>query len=930
MRRVSILFIFVLATGASAQTALPPTSTVRYTEDYSFLRDPAAMEVAKRDPFSLAMIKFIPLSDAAHLTLGGELRTRKETALSKPPRVASGPRGESSNDRSGHNASRKKLPRSSKQRAGTAHENTPCQCSTNRRRRASHATFSLHVLACFGRPTDDRLVSAAVLHVGSAAERYACTPHRVTPPLPADKLLSTMGLSTAKRVVLYAAVVAGAGLLACPTMTAAAVGAAGIAAAGNLAGNALATDIHSLVSGNQLTSLSNHHLQELVGRALAVCIECYQNDNFPPKDASIVERWIPLLRRNDSELSALAKAARKHWREIDLAPQHAALSDTEIHESFVDHDRSKPHEVISADEWDSLIESLCEEASDKDKKSLWIDPVRRRVLSKYIAEKFATAVRELVKADLDPSVGTGGRVFIALHLDLMNALYAATRRVEAKTDDVLKKLETLEKHNADLSKLVVDHLTDEQKAHKDIFDLVDANRREHETTRTLIADGFATLNKKVDDNTDALARIEALVRAQLQQNPGVAATLSPDDQRIIDEYKRSTDERKQLNASVLQPDDQTDALLAAAKEKHLAEAFDLAMLEGKRWYFSSPIPQYDAAIPHFERAVKLRPSDLTARNNAAVAHSQARLGDIAAHQHRAIELYEGTLKLTPPGSVDWAMTQNNLGNALTNMPTGDRGKNLAKAVAAYEAALTVYTRSAHPVDWATTQNNLGIALADMPTGDRGENLTKAVAAFDAALTVRTRSAHPVEWAGTQNNLGNAWLNMPTGDRTDEKAGNLAKAVAAYEAALTVYTSSAHPVEWAATQNNLGNAWQSMPTGDRTDEKAGNLAKAVAAYEAALTVYTRSAHPVDWAMTQYNLGIALVKLAELPGQDACGLLRRAIAASKGALTVYTADAFPREHARTTNHLAIMRRMYEAAGCGDGDAGDVPFDDIPPAD
>lgn len=125
-----------------------------------------------------------------------------------------------------------------------------------------------------------------------------------------------------------------------------------------------------------------------------------------------------------------------------------------------------------------------------------------------------------------------------------------------------------------------------------------------------------------------------------------------------------------------------------------------------------------------------------------------------------------------------------------------------------------------------------------------------------------------------------------------------------------------------TQNNLGIAWRNLPTGDLGE----NLAKAIDAYEAALTVYTKDAHPVDWAMTQNNLAIALAALAELPGQDACGLLIRSIAASKGALTVYTAKAFPREHASTTKNLAIDREAYEARGCG----ADVPFEDIAPAE
>ena len=53
-----------------------------------------------------------------------------------------------------------------------------------------------------------------------------------------------------------------------------------------------------------------------------------------------------------------------------------------------------------------------------------------------------------------------------------------------------------------------------------------------------------------------------------------------------------------------------------------------------------------------------------------------------------------------------------------------------------------------------TQNNLGIAYADLPTGDRGENLTKAIACYEAALRVYTERDFPADWAMTQNNLGN--------------------------------------------------------------------------------------------------------------------------------------------------------------------------------
>ena len=65
----------------------------------------------------------------------------------------------------------------------------------------------------------------------------------------------------------------------------------------------------------------------------------------------------------------------------------------------------------------------------------------------------------------------------------------------------------------------------------------------------------------------------------------------------------------------------------------------------------------------------------------------------------------------------------------------NRGENIEKAIAFFEAALQVYTRDAFAQDWAMTQNNLANAYKDRIKGDRGENIEKAIAFFQAALEV---------------------------------------------------------------------------------------------------------------------------------------------------------------------------------------------------
>ncbi len=63
-------------------------------------------------------------------------------------------------------------------------------------------------------------------------------------------------------------------------------------------------------------------------------------------------------------------------------------------------------------------------------------------------------------------------------------------------------------------------------------------------------------------------------------------------------------------------------------------------------------------------------------------------------------------------------TQNNLGNALASLGERERQSTarLEEAVAAYREALKEWTRERVPLDWARTQNNLGNALRGWLSG----------------------------------------------------------------------------------------------------------------------------------------------------------------------------------------------------------------------
>ena len=84
------------------------------------------------------------------------------------------------------------------------------------------------------------------------------------------------------------------------------------------------------------------------------------------------------------------------------------------------------------------------------------------------------------------------------------------------------------------------------------------------------------------------------------------------------------------------------------------------------------------------------------------------------------------------------------------------GLPLEEAVTAYRDALLERTRERVPLQWATTQNNLGNALSTLGERESGTaRLEEAVSAYRDALLERTRERVPLQWATTQTNLGAA-------------------------------------------------------------------------------------------------------------------------------------------------------------------------------
>ena len=273
-----------------------------------------------------------------------------------------------------------------------------------------------------------------------------------------------------------------------------------------------------------------------------------------------------------------------------------------------------------------------------------------------------------------------------------------------------------------------------------------------------------------------------------------------------------------------------------------------------------------------------------------------------ARLEEAVAAYRAALKERTRERVplDWAGTQNNLGNALWRLGERESGTaRLEEAVAAYRAALEERTRERVPLDWATTQNNLGTALSDAgragerdgAAGGGGGGLSRGAGGTDAragsarlgddaeqsrqcarrrsasgragrrgwrrrwrpiARRWRNRRASGCRSTGRRRRTISAMRSQTLGERESGTA-RLEEAVAAYRAALEERTRERVPLDWATTQNNLGNALRAL--GERESGTA-RLEEAVAAYRAALEEQTRERVPLDWAATQNNLGTAL--------------------------------------------------------------------------
>jgi tetratricopeptide (TPR) repeat protein len=155
----------------------------------------------------------------------------------------------------------------------------------------------------------------------------------------------------------------------------------------------------------------------------------------------------------------------------------------------------------------------------------------------------------------------------------------------------------------------------------------------------------------------------------------------------------------------------------------------------------------------------------------------------------AIQHYHGALRVFGQDRPkEFAIAHNNLAIAYLAIPLTDERGHMREvlAVRSFEEVLKVVTLIDHPSEYAMIQNNLGNALQYAATGRVLHNSLRALAAYDEALKVRNVRDTPVEYANTIANKANVLRHLPAGDENDAD-DSICAALSLYREARQIFT-----------------------------------------------------------------------------------------------------------------------------------------------
>ena len=172
---------------------------------------------------------------------------------------------------------------------------------------------------------------------------------------------------------------------------------------------------------------------------------------------------------------------------------------------------------------------------------------------------------------------------------------------------------------------------------------------------------------------------------------------------------------------------------------------------------------------------------------------QAKLTDAIAAYQRAARFFNREKYAT-----EYAILHNNLATAYLSIPMTDERAKMREALAVqcFEDALKVVTLVDNPSEYAMLQNNLGNALQYVSSGHAVENNLRALDAYDEALKVRGKRETPLEYANTISNKANCLRNLPDDLERPESgnASNLKDAHGLYVEARNLFRQYGEPTK----------------------------------------------------------------------------------------------------------------------------------------
>jgi len=172
---------------------------------------------------------------------------------------------------------------------------------------------------------------------------------------------------------------------------------------------------------------------------------------------------------------------------------------------------------------------------------------------------------------------------------------------------------------------------------------------------------------------------------------------------------------------------------------------------------------------------------------ALAASGRARIQDAIASYHKALRTF--TRETHAP---EFALLHNNLAVAYLSIPASDERARMREALAvqSFEEVLKVINVVDNPSEYAMIQNNLGNALQYVSSGHALENNLRALLAYDESLRVRNPHDTPVAYANTIANKANVLRNLPSAlqgpDAKSAPADPLAAALSLYREAEQLY------------------------------------------------------------------------------------------------------------------------------------------------